>query len=234
MKLEQVIQGEISPHGRWYGDACGMSMTLEILGERWGLLIVRELMFGARRFSDLRADLPGISARVLTERLVGLAAAGVLQKVTLPAPASAEAYELTEWGLLARPMICEMVKWAMRSPDHDPSLFMSATAFGMTLPMTYDAERAPDCAGLTMGLEIGAHRLVAWVTRKTIAVIRGDTQAQDVLVRGEGGNAMLALFYGKMPPEAWISAAEGRVILGDVTGLQNLIATLQWPEKLAA
>ena len=63
-------------HGRWYDDACGTAFALELVGERWSLLIVRELMFGGRRFSDLRAGLPGISAKVLTERLEGMEAAG--------------------------------------------------------------------------------------------------------------------------------------------------------------
>ncbi len=63
---------------------------MELVGERWALLVVRELMFGARRFSDLRANLPGISAKVLTERLAGLEEAGVLNRRKLPPPVSAQ------------------------------------------------------------------------------------------------------------------------------------------------
>ena len=73
---------------------------MELVGERWALLVVRELMFGARRFSDLRANLPGISAKVLTERLAGLEEAGVLNRRKLPPPVSAQVYELTECCLL--------------------------------------------------------------------------------------------------------------------------------------
>ena len=68
------LQKETKAHGKWYGDACGAAFALELIGERWALLIVRELMLGPRRFSDLRASLPGISAKVLTERLEGLEA----------------------------------------------------------------------------------------------------------------------------------------------------------------
>ena len=72
------LQNETKVHGKWYGDACGTAFAMELVGERWSLLIVRALMLGARRFSDIRASLPGISAKVLTERLGSLDEAGVL------------------------------------------------------------------------------------------------------------------------------------------------------------
>ena len=86
MKLEKVT----SLHGRRYEDACGTALGLEILGERWALLVVRELMLGPKRFGDLRASLPGLSANVLTQRLEGLEAAGVLVRRRLPPPASVQ------------------------------------------------------------------------------------------------------------------------------------------------
>ncbi len=83
---------------RWYDDACGTALGLELVGERWSLLIVRELMFGGRRFSELRGSLPGISANILTMRLEGLERIGIVQRRTLPPPASVQIYELTPWG----------------------------------------------------------------------------------------------------------------------------------------
>ena len=91
MKLQKETKGQEGKlHGRWYGDACGTAFALELIGERWSLLIVRELMLGGRRFSDIRARLPGISAKVLAERLASLEAAGVLVKrqLTDPVPAA--------------------------------------------------------------------------------------------------------------------------------------------------
>ena len=234
MGSEKTTKHSEKLHGRWYSDACGMAMALEFLGERWSLLIVRELLLGPRRFSELRADLPAISARVLTERLGGLAETGVLHKTTLPPPASADAYELTPWGYAVEPMIREMVLWAMRSTQHDGHLPMSATAFALTLPMTFDPVRGKDSRGLTLGLEIGHHRFVAWIAGATVIVKRGDTSAQDVIVRAENGNAMLALFYARMPFDAWLAAAEGRAISGKSEELSQLIASLAWPEKIAA
>ncbi len=84
---------------RSYEDACGAAHALDLVGERWALLVMRELMLGPKRFSDLRADLPGISANVLTQRLEGLDAAGVLVRRKLPPPASVQVYELTLWAM---------------------------------------------------------------------------------------------------------------------------------------
>ena len=95
-------------------------MALELVGERWSLLVVRELMFGPRRFGELKADLGGISANVLTQRLAGLARAGILIRRTLPSPASVQVYELTPWGYESETAIRELGRWAARSPAHDP------------------------------------------------------------------------------------------------------------------
>ncbi|WP_137681474.1 winged helix-turn-helix transcriptional regulator [Aurantiacibacter suaedae] len=234
MALRKLSNEPEQVHGRWYGDGCGMAMALEVLGERWSLPIVRELLLGPRRFSELRADLPGISARVLTERLNGLAETGLLQKVTLPSTVGVEAYELTQWGQQAEPIIREMALWAMRSDLHDETLPISASAFALTLPMTFDPSRGADSRGSTLGLEIGQHRFIAWVTGATVIVRRGDTSTQDVIVRAESGNAMFALFYARMPFVAWAAAGEDRAIMGKAEDLSRLIAALSWPEKAAA
>jgi DNA-binding HxlR family transcriptional regulator len=117
------LQKETHPakrHGKWYDDACGTAFALELVGERWSLLIVRELMFGGRRFSDLRGGLPGISAKVLTERLEGLERAKIVQRRQLPPPAAAQVYELTPWGYTSENAIKELGRWAATSPRSRP------------------------------------------------------------------------------------------------------------------
>src|SRR4051794_41844374 len=115
MKLEKLTEAA----RRSYDDACGAAHALDLIGERWALLVMRELMLGPKRFSDLRADLPGISANVLTQRLEGLEAAGVLILLKLPPPASVHVYELTPWGYESEPMFHARRRWAARSPQHD-------------------------------------------------------------------------------------------------------------------
>lgn len=127
---------------RWYDDACGAAHGLELLGERWALLIVRELMYGPRRFGAIRAALTGISAKVLTERLQGLTQAGIVTQRTLPPPASTPVYELTRWGYEAEPIFSVLGRWAARSPSHDPSLPLSAASLMLSFRTMFDPERA--------------------------------------------------------------------------------------------
>src|SRR4030095_7502230 len=104
MQLKKLTKNE----KRRYEDACGLAHALELIGERWALLVWRELMFGPRRFSDLKADLPGISANVLTQRLTELETRGLVRKTKLPPPASVQVYEATAWGLEAAPVIGQL------------------------------------------------------------------------------------------------------------------------------
>lgn len=101
---------------RSYSDGCAAAHALDLVGERWALLIVRELLLGPKRFTDLRAGLAGISPNVLTQRLGELEAAFVLRRRKLPPPASAWAYELTDWGRELEPAVMELVRWGLRSP----------------------------------------------------------------------------------------------------------------------
>src|SRR5215217_6060233 len=109
MKLQKITNKKASLEKsrqthRMYEDACGVAHALDLVGERWALLVMRELLFGPKRFSDLRDSLPGISANVLTQRLEGLEAAGVLLRRRLPPPASVQVYELTPWGYESEPI----------------------------------------------------------------------------------------------------------------------------------
>src|SRR3954447_1135153 len=108
MVLEKLTDSRNGPSRRRYDDACGTAHALDLIGERWALLVMRELMLGPKRFSDIRADLPGISANVLTQRREGVGAAGRVIRGRLPPPASARVYELTQWGYEAEPIIQTM------------------------------------------------------------------------------------------------------------------------------
>ena len=83
---------------RTYGEACGIPRALDVVGERWALMIVRELVLGPKRFTDLRTGLPHASPNVLSQRLRELEQAGVVRRRKLPPPAASQVYELTDWG----------------------------------------------------------------------------------------------------------------------------------------
>jgi DNA-binding HxlR family transcriptional regulator len=142
MQLEKVTTTRKSEEKRRYDDACGLAHALDLLGERWAMLVLRELAYGPRRFSELRADLPGISANVLTQRLTELESRGLVRKTKLPPPASVQVYEATPWGLEAVPVIASLGRWAARSPLHDPTLSMSHVSVVMSLQTLLSPERA--------------------------------------------------------------------------------------------
>ncbi len=153
-------------HGKMYQDACGTAFAMELVGERWSMLIIRELMLGGRRFSDLRASLTGISAKVLTERLAGLEHVGVLAKRKLPPPVATQVYELTEWGYLAEPAIQELGRWAARSPEHDPTLPLSPVGFMLSLRAMLDKQSARGLTA-TIGFAMGDEQFIARLSSRS-------------------------------------------------------------------
>src|SRR5438309_10349617 len=159
MELQKITPTKKALRKRWYDDACGTALALELVGERWSLLIVRELMFGGRRFSDLRSGLPGISANILARRLEGLERVGILQRRKLPPPASVQIYELTPWGYEAEVVLQDLGRWATRSPLHDPTLPLSAASIMMSFRTMYSHERAKGEAA-TIGFRFGADGFV--------------------------------------------------------------------------
>lgn len=182
---------------RRYGDACGLAHALELIGERWALLVLREMMFGPRRFSELKADLPGISANVLTQRLSELESRGLVRKVKLPPPASVQVYEATAWGLEAAPVIGQIGKWAARSPLHDPTLPISHVSVMLSLQTMIDAERAAGLSG-RFGFRLGEASYVAQLHDGGLEVERRPAEGCDVVFTAAPVE-LAALIYGDAP-----------------------------------
>jgi DNA-binding HxlR family transcriptional regulator len=230
MKLQKETK-PLADHGKWYGDACGTAFAMELIGERWSTLIVRELMLGGRRFSDLRASLPGISAKVLTERLGSLEQAGVLRRRNLPPPAATHIYELTEWGYLAEPAIQELGRWAARSPAHDATLPLSAVSFMLSLRTMLDKEQAKALKG-TIGFAVGAEQFIARLEGGSMPVVRDEAANAQAVFRAATPMELAALFYGKIPPGEW-EREPGRAIQGDRTLARRFIDLFRLPEKVS-
>lgn len=211
-KATMKLQKETEQHGKWYDDACGTAFALELIGERWSLLIVRELLFGGRRFSDLRASLPGISAKVLTERLGGLEQSGILARAKLPPPVSAQVYELTEWGYQAELIVLELGRWAARSPLHDPTLPLSPVSLMLSFRTMLDRSKLERIEG-TVGMQIAGQEFVARL-EGDLPIARGATTQCDAIFRASAAPVMAALVYGDVPADALESEA-GLAIEGD-------------------
>ena len=227
MKLEKVTKEPVG-RSRRYHDACGAAHGLDLIGERWALLVIRELMMGPRRFSDLRKDLCGLSANVLTQRLEGLEASSIVQRRKLPPPASVQVYELTDWGYEIKPVFMVLGRWAARSPQHDPTLPISAVSVMQSFETMFDAGRAGEAA-MRLGFAMDDDRMVVTVADGVITTRRGAVEDGDVVVRA-APPVVAAAVYGKVPLEA-LEGEGAMSIEGDRAVFARFIDFFHLPEK---
>jgi len=178
---------------RSYQDGCAGAHGLDLVGERWALLVVRELLLGPKRFTDLRAGLPGISPNVLTQRLDELERHAVLRRRRLAPPAPVWVYELTDWGRGLELIIVELGRWAARSPSLPRSYPLSVDSLVLSFRTMFDPAKAD---GLTLQLELhfGADRFRAAVLDGALHIERGTAPQPDVVIASDP-NTLAQLAY---------------------------------------
>ena len=226
MQLEKGTKGK-----RSYDDACGAAHALDLVGERWALLVMRELLLGPKRFSDLKADLPGISANVLTQRLEGLEAAGVLIRRKLPPPASTQVYELTPWGYESEPIFQTLGRWAARSPSHDPSLPLSAVSLLTSFRTMVDPARTEGLEA-RIGLRLGREDYALRISDGAVEAERGSVEGADLILTGPPP-LIAAMVYGGVPPEA-LEKDGALKVEGDRALLARFVTLFPLPPKVGA
>jgi hypothetical protein len=185
-------------------------------------------MMGPRRFGDLRARLPGISANVLTQRLEGLEVAGVLRRRKLPPPASVQVYELTEWGLEAEPILLSLGKWAVRSPRHDPTLPLTPVALMLSFRAKFEAARARG-VNASVGFRFGEESFSVAVRGSVLTTGRGATAPHDVVVTGTP-SAVAGLVYAKVPLVE-LERQGALSVAGSRTALKRFADMFEMPRK---
>lgn len=188
------------------------------------MLIIRELTYGARRFSELKGDLPGISANVLTQRLTELEERGLVVRKKLPPPASVQVYEATPWALEVAPIIGKLGKWAARSPLHDPTLPLSHAAIMMSLETMIDPDRAAGVEG-RFGFRFGETGYSATLGDGELHVERGIAEGDDVVMTATP-EELAAVIYGGAPLETI-------GIEGDIALARRFVALFPLPDKVA-
>ncbi len=235
MELEKVTDKKIVSHPvipeRLYDDACGMALALELVGERWVPLILRELMFGPRRFGEIRRGMPGISANVLTQRLEALETNGILIRRKLPPPASVQVYELTPWGYESETALAALGRWAVRSPLHDPRLPLSGASLMMSFRTMIDPVRA---AGLDarIGFRIGPDPFAAHLHDGRLEVMRAEAENPDLSIRTEEAGLFAAIVYGGQPLDQMEKAGAVKVE-GDRALAARFVTLFPLPTKVA-
>ncbi|MDO9708451.1 winged helix-turn-helix transcriptional regulator [Paracraurococcus lichenis] len=222
---------EAPPRPRRYEDACGAAHALDLVGDRWALLVMREMLLGPRRFGDLRASLPGISANILTQRLSELEAIGVVERRVLPPPARVQVYALTPWGMESEPIFQALGRWAARSPRHDPRLPISAVSFLLSLRTMFDPARAEGLRA-RVGFRLGEEAFIAQVADGRILVEAGSVAGADVVFAGSPA-VMAAAIYGGVPLDV-LEVQGALAVTGDRALAERFVGWFPLPPKVEA
>jgi DNA-binding HxlR family transcriptional regulator len=191
---------------RSYHDGCGLAHALDLIGERWALLVVRELLLGPKRFTDLRDGLPGASPNVLSLRLRELAGIGVLRRRRLYPPMSASVYELTPRGLELEPVLRELGIWGVRSATLPHDAPTSVDAMVLLMRVRFDPRAAGDLCG-RYELRLGEHRFRALVADGRMDLARGATERPDAVIDASPP-ALKAVVSGRVPLAEKVASGE--------------------------
>jgi DNA-binding HxlR family transcriptional regulator len=196
---------------RRYGDSCGIARALDVVGERWALLVVRELLLGPKRFSDLRQGLGRIGPDMLALRLRDLEGAGIVARRGLPAPAARTVYELTDHGRELEPVLQALGRWGSGlGLGQDPPP-LSPDAAVVALQTMYSP--GPDAPPAAIGLRLDGHEFALQARPDRLEASAGAPDAPAAVVETDSGTLAAVLWHGLDPTEA---AAGGRFgVTGD-------------------
>jgi DNA-binding HxlR family transcriptional regulator len=194
---------------RTYGDPCGIARGLDLVGERWALLVVRELLLGPKRFTDLRTGLPNLSPDVLAQRLRELERAGIVYRHKLPPPAAARVYDLTEWGHDLGPVVLALGRWGSRAPFPPAGTGLGVDSIIIALKTLFDP---PAAAGhdAQYELQLGEHRFRIRVTDGRLELDRGSIDRADAVIETDPGVLAHVLWHGRSLDSA-LEAGEVRL-----------------------
>jgi DNA-binding HxlR family transcriptional regulator/putative sterol carrier protein len=216
---------------RSYDDGCAAAHALDLVGERWALLVVRELLLGPKRFTDLRAGLPGASPNVLAQRLRELEGAGVVVRRKLPPPAASRVYELTDWGKDLEPVIIRLGRWGVRSPSKPRDAEIGVDSLILSFRTMFDP-RAAEGIEASYEIKLGEDRFRAEVADGRFEIERGGAERPDAIMESDPGT-LASLVYEGRPLEEALRTGEIR-IEGDRSAVERFLSLFPMPEPAAS
>jgi DNA-binding HxlR family transcriptional regulator len=212
---------------RTYCDGCAAAHALDLVGERWALLVVRELLLGPKRFTDLRGGLPSVSPNVLAQRLRELERVGVVRRRKLPPPAASKVYELTEWGAELEPVIVRLGRWGARSPSKPRDAELGVDSLILSFRTMFDPLAADDLKA-SYELRLGEDVFRAVVDKGRFEIVRGDAEQPDAIIETNAGTLAGLVYKGRELAEA-LRAGEIK-IEGDESAVARFVTLFPLPE----
>ncbi|HKE71270.1 MAG TPA: helix-turn-helix domain-containing protein [Nocardioidaceae bacterium] len=220
------------PIQRGYRDACGIAQALDLVGERWALLVVRELLLGPKRFNDLHRGLPAASPNALTDRLRELSAAGIVRKRRQP-PTNTWVYELTDWGHRLEPIVISLGDWALLSPLPDADEHLSTDSLMLTV-RTYYSPRTTGRSGqleVALGDDNGGHQFGVWLQGDGVDVRHEVPPNADAVVRAPTAVGLSATFGDRAQLRSALDNGTVRID-GDKALGRHLLTSIVLPDPL--
>lgn len=217
---------------RTYGDACRFAHALDLVGERWALLIVRELLLGPKRFTDLRAGLPHASTNILSERLRGLEQNAIVRKRKLPPPFGSTVYELTEWGRELEPIVTRLGAWGARSPMPPDAHEIGTDSIVLALRSLFDAEAAGDLE-THYELRIGEERFDVAVAGGELALGRGESTDPEAKLAVPDAPTLAAILTAQLEIEEALASGALRIEAGGKAAVKRFLRLFPMPEPCA-
>jgi DNA-binding HxlR family transcriptional regulator/putative sterol carrier protein len=211
---------------RTYGESCAAAHALDLVGERWALLVVRELLLGPKRFTDLHRGMAHVNPRILSQRLRELEQVGVLHRRKLDPPAACWVYELTSWGAELESVLVQLGRWGRRSPLLDVDAPVTVDAVMLALRNRFDAN-ANHGWSATFVLRFAHDRLSVHVAGGRIRIVREDTAEPDAIVETSPET-----FAALVTKRQNLSAAMGSgqlTLTGDTEAVQRLFDAIPKP-----
>ena len=216
------------PTKRTYGDRCGVARALDIAGERWALLVVRELLLGPKRFTDLRAGLPHVGPDILAQRLRELEQSGIVRRGTLPPPAGSRIYELTERGHELEPIVVALGRFGSVAPFPPGEAQIGVDAVVIALKSLF-AAGAADGLSASYELRLGEQSFRIDVADGRIETVRGSAEAPEATIETDPGTLASILWHGRKLEEA--RRAGDIAIAGDRRAVTRFVGLFPLPVR---
>ena len=210
---------------RTYGDSCGIARALDLVGERWALLVVRELLLGPKRFTDLRAGLPSLSPDILTQRLRELEEGGVVARRKLDPPAGSWVYELTERGRELEPVVIALGRWGSVVPMPPGDMRIGVDSTVLALKTLFDPAAA---AAGTYELRLDGQRFEARIAGGELELSRGAAAEPDAVIETDPVTLTRLIWGGGSLAAAQRSGAAA--VEGDKRALERFLRLFPLPE----